>query len=330
MASESMEEALTPNQKLILSVLEGFEKKGGATQIDLEMAGIKADGIADDLTGLLQMVRVAAGCCLALLGRSFGPQHMIEVLTADGTTKFKLQAANKALAYSGLSVDELMVLQAIERAENAGVWTRHLKLSTKLPQQMLTKVLKKLESKKLVKVVKDVTHKNRKMYMAFELTPSREVSGGPWYTDQELDTEFIKAIRVIILNILRKGGPRSRVQILTTVSKAGVAKVALNVDDIQQILDTLIFDGSVSTIPSSTDTRGSFSSASASSSSGAVATASVSGCSDSTMFQIASLPEPEGVFGMTPCGGCPVFDKCTPGGLVSPEKCIYLTSWLDM
>lgn len=31
----------------------------------------------------------------------------------------------------------------------------------------------------------------------------------------------------------------------------------------------------------------------------------------------------------TPCGVCPVMDKCVPGGLVSPETCIYYSTWLE-
>jgi hypothetical protein len=27
------------------------------------------------------------------------------------------------------------------------------------------------------------------------------------------------------------------------------------------------------------------------------------------------------------CGVCPVFDQCTPGGIISPETCVYLPQW---
>jgi DNA-directed RNA polymerase III subunit RPC6 len=30
--------------------------------------------------------------------------------------------------------------------------------------------------------------------MLYELTPSSEVTGGAWYTDQELDTDFIDTL----------------------------------------------------------------------------------------------------------------------------------------
>ena len=41
------------------------------------------------------------------------------------------------------------------------------------------------------------------MYMLFHLEPSVEVTGGPWYTDKELDTEFIKMLLKACLKFIR-------------------------------------------------------------------------------------------------------------------------------
>ena len=43
-----------------------------------------------------------------------------------------------------------------------------------------------------MKAIKSVKHPTRKLYMLMELTPSVEVTGGPWFTDQELDVEFVE------------------------------------------------------------------------------------------------------------------------------------------
>ena len=29
-----------------------------------------------------------------------------------------------------------------------------------------------------------------------------------------------------------------------------------------------------------------------------------------------------------PCGICTLFEECKPGGLISPEKCVYMTDWI--
>ncbi len=39
--------------------------------------------------------------------------------------------------------------------------------------------------------------------MMFNLEPSVEVTGGPWYTDNELDTEFIKMLKTACLQYIR-------------------------------------------------------------------------------------------------------------------------------
>ena len=44
----------------------------------------------------------------------------------------------------------------------------------------INKCLKALEHRKLVKAVKSVANGNRKVYMLFELEPSREITGGAW------------------------------------------------------------------------------------------------------------------------------------------------------
>jgi DNA-directed RNA polymerase III subunit RPC6 len=39
--------------------------------------------------------------------------------------------------------------------------------------------------------------------MMADLEPSVEVTGGPWYTDNELDTEFIKMLKTACLQYIR-------------------------------------------------------------------------------------------------------------------------------
>lgn len=62
----------------------------------------------------------------------------------------------------------------------AGLWTKDLKTRTNLQQAQLTKILRELEKRQLVKAVKSVASANRKVYMAFEVEPAREITGGAW------------------------------------------------------------------------------------------------------------------------------------------------------
>ena len=38
----------------------------------------------------------------------------------------------------------------------------------------------------------------------FHFEPSVEVTGGPWYTDNELDTEFIRVVSTACLQYIRE------------------------------------------------------------------------------------------------------------------------------
>lgn len=62
-----------------------------------------------------------------------------------------------------------------------GLWTKDMKMRTNLPQPHITKILKTLENRKLVKSVKSVSNPGRKVFMLFELEPSRELTGGAWW-----------------------------------------------------------------------------------------------------------------------------------------------------
>jgi DNA-binding MarR family transcriptional regulator len=62
----------------------------------------------------------------------------------------------------------------------SGVWTKDMKIRTNLAQPQITKILKTLEGRNLIKSVKSVNNPSRKLYMLFELEPSREITGGAW------------------------------------------------------------------------------------------------------------------------------------------------------
>lgn len=56
-----------------------------------------------------------------------------------------------------------------------------MKNKTNLAQPQITKILKTLESRNLIKSVKNVNNPSRKLYMLYELEPSREITGGAWW-----------------------------------------------------------------------------------------------------------------------------------------------------
>lgn len=111
---------------------------------------------------------------------------------------------------SKLNDDARLVYNTIRAAGNNGIWTKDLKKTTNLHTIVLNRTLKQLEQKQEIKAVKHVKYPTRKIYMLFNLTPSSEVTGGAWYTDQELDTEFIDSLKAACLKYIA-----SRVSLLS-------------------------------------------------------------------------------------------------------------------
>ena len=80
--------------------------------------------------------------------------------------------------------EEKVVYKIIEEAGNKGTWIRDIRVKSNLAQAQLTKVLKSLKQKKLVKEVKCVNSTRKIVYMLSTLEPDRSVTGGAWYSDQ--------------------------------------------------------------------------------------------------------------------------------------------------
>jgi len=151
-----------------------------------------------------------------------------------------------ASKFSGLDVTARMVYQVIEKAENMGIWTKDIKYQTSIPQQALNKIYKTLEGRKLIKPVKAVTAKAKKLYMLYDLVPAKEITGGPWYTTElEFDHEFISELRkfvIICVKQLNKGKGVTLKEIAKKMEEANISRVPLNLQEVQQLMQTLAFD----------------------------------------------------------------------------------------
>ena len=163
----------------------------------------------------------------------------------DNQLFYKLVAADVAKKYHGLDVSAKMVLQVIEKAQNNGIWTKDIRLQTNIQQQALNKIFKQLEQRRLIKPVKSVTSKTKKLYMLYELTPSKELTGGVWYSGLEFDHEFIAELRTFVMICVKRingGQGVTLAQIRNKMVQANVSRVELSLDEVKQLVDTLVFD----------------------------------------------------------------------------------------
>lgn len=237
--------------------------------------------------------------------------HLDTSTPGKQTLIYKLSSLNPndIEKYADLEPNHMLVLQHVEKAGNTGIWTRDIKNRTNLQNNTLTKILKLLESKCLVKAVTSYTGKNKKLYMMFNLTPSRELTGGPWYTDGEFDYEFIygeRGVSKFIQGTIENEGTMSIQDLTTAVRESGLYQVHLEQAEIQSIVTTLMYDGLVE---AAVQNRG--------------------GGVDQKVYKPARVAQSMNFWTDTPCGVCPVFDQCSPGGIIAPEKCKYMKEWLQ-
>lgn len=124
-----------------------------------------------------------------------------------------------------------MVYGLVDEAGTEGIWSKTIKTRSGLHDTAMRAAIKALEGKRYIMDMKSVEHLNRKMYIKASLKPNEKATGGPWYTDGELDEDFIEAIQTILYN---KISDRSFYKSSNTVaakkpkrmSKIGTDKVA--------------------------------------------------------------------------------------------------------
>ncbi|XP_059561438.1 DNA-directed RNA polymerase III subunit RPC6 isoform X4 [Myotis daubentonii] len=249
--------------------------------IQNEMPHIEAQQRAVAINRLLSMGQ------LDLLRSNTGLLYRIKDSQNAGPVSFFLSKMK------GSDNQEKLVYQIIEDAGNKGIWSRDIRYKSNLPLTEINKILKNLESKKLIKAVKSVAASKKKVYMLYNLQPDRSVTGGAWYSDQDFESEFVEVLNQQCFKFLQ-------------------TKVELSMEDIETILNTLIYDGKVemTIIAAKEGTVG-----------------SVDG--HMKLYRAVNPIIPPTGLVRTPCGLCPVFDDCHEGGEISPSNCIYMTEWLE-
>ncbi|KAI9742324.1 MAG: 34-kDa subunit of RNA polymerase III (C) [Claussenomyces sp. TS43310] len=113
----------------------------------------------------------------------------------DGTNiGWMYRSVEDAKKYKGLSYEQEMVYALIDDAGTEGMWSKTIKTRSGLHDTTMRSVIKALETKRLINDMKSVLHPTRKMYIKSSLQPNESATGGPWFTDGELDEEFITQV----------------------------------------------------------------------------------------------------------------------------------------
>lgn len=244
-------------------------------------------------------------------------QAKLDLLRSGTTLLYKARNLANLDKIKGATNEEAIIYHIIEEAGNRGIWVRDIRVQSNLAQAQLNKVLKNLESRKLVKSIKSVGAARKKIYMLFELEPDTAVTGGAFYSDQEVDMQFVDLLNQQCLKYLRgkrqfaaekyvdpvMGSKASFVpstEVARHINDLKISKIELTVKDMERVLDTLVYDG--------------------------LAERSDQGA----LYRAVESPLSEAAgFTRVPCAFCPVFSDCHPGGIISPASCVYFKDWLS-
>lgn len=210
----------------------------------------------------------------------------------------------EAEKYKGLDKSERMVYNLIENAGQEGLTKKDMKYRTNIQNTAeLKQIVERLISRGLIKEVKSVQGTNKRVYILAELEPSTLHTGGPWYNDeQEFDTEFINAIYEQVLAFIQTVEYVNVEQVTNYVAELKVSNEALVQSDMKALINTMLYDGAIE---------------------------QCTGRKDGTEYFRHTRPTPAvNHLASIPCGSCPVFRDCAPGGVISPEKCAYMDEWL--
>ncbi|XP_078034605.1 RNA polymerase III subunit F isoform X1 [Augochlora pura] len=283
----------------------------------IELAQTRPKGISDkDLTTEmpdLQPVQRAR-----IINKLLSQGHF-DLFKQGGSLLYRLKDPSKAKVAKGADNEEKIVYTIIEEAGNKGIWIRDIRFKSNLMPTQLNKILKSLETKKFIKAVKSVAASKKKVYMLYNLEPDTSVTGGAWYQDQDFEAEFVDVLNQQCYRFLEKkreqisscrGGPiaarnitfASSKEVWKFISDLGISKVKLSVEDLEMILNTLVYDGKVERILSD---------------------------DGSNLYRaVEPLLHAPGLIKST-CGVCPVRKNCCDTGDITPTKCQYITEWLE-
>nr|SVE69638.1 EOG090X017X [Eubosmina coregoni] len=185
----------------------------------------------------------------------------VNLFVVDGKPLWKLNE-DRVTLNKGADAEENIILDLIKKAGNKGIWHRDIRQNTNLQQTQLNKYLKNLEGKKLIKSVSSVSQGKRKVYMLWNLEPDR----GAWYSkDNEFEGELVDLLYAQSYRMLqqradaaknslisdlgpitiRESSQLTSQEILDSIMGYGVIKVKITLEEFEQVLETLIYDGKV-------------------------------------------------------------------------------------
>nr|XP_023924143.1 DNA-directed RNA polymerase III subunit rpc6-like [Quercus suber] len=239
---------------------------------------------------------------------------------SQGLSSLKRKQPDSKSPIESLTEHKRILYNLIRRKQDMAIWTRDMK---NIPDNVLHKSPKSLQARKLIKEVVTIQNKGRKHYIATEFEPSKEITGGAWYVEGSLDTEFINFLKKHCVKIIYEQKIVTLEEILDTIRRSRAFNVEFTTQQIEEIANYIATDSQLSKLKRLRMLW--------------FWTRDIGGeeyWNGAVCYRCASKAglkaEPKtGAMASIPCGVCPQISLCTPDGIISPTTCVYYTKWLD-
>ncbi|OQS54504.1 POLR3F [Ecytonucleospora hepatopenaei] len=180
--------------------------------------------------------------------------NLLEVTeNQDGQKTYKAQTLQNSY--------ETLILNLLEDSSDNGVWLKDIKNKTNIPHAYLLKLLRKLEQECKIKSVKSL-NTNKKTYVLFDIEPNKIVTGGVWFTNNDIDLDLVNNL----MNVLHKFIKNKReeiskkntdlflpsIELLPTntdchnfLIEKRILQVNITREEIDNLLNVLYYDGKI-------------------------------------------------------------------------------------
>mmetsp|Transcript_18061 Transcript_18061/g.20114 ORF Transcript_18061/g.20114 Transcript_18061/m.20114 type:complete len:279 (-) Transcript_18061:47-883(-) len=204
-----------------------------------------------------------------------------------------------------LSDEKFSIYRYIEETGTQGILKRSLTRKVGMRSNLLNKALEQLTKDKIIKPFRSIQSKIKRRYILDRLTPHPDHRGGVWYNAElEFDHEFVDHLSHETYELIKLKGFVSAKDVRNNLNTKSPSE--LQEADVVTLLHTLVYDGRIEMFPSPQNP-------------------------DLILYKVSRGSPKENGLTSSPCGACPVADKCTddPNGNITPYKCVYLKDWLE-
>ncbi|XP_022157222.1 DNA-directed RNA polymerase III subunit rpc6-like [Momordica charantia] len=145
---------------------------------------------------------------------------------------------------------EKVLHDLIHSKQSMGICTFDMKRETKFSESVVTKSLKSLQAKGLIKLVQHYQNKGKKFSLSKDFEPAKELTGGNWYRDRTLDREYIDTLKGVCARLIQKRNVITIEGIVDSFKRSGASKVDLSWEQIEEIVNALVLDHQVMEVKS--------------------------------------------------------------------------------